>query len=459
MAYTAPVYDNRKGWELFVYDQSTYQKIRTVGDWSSLTYTDQLNDQGSGQVTLNLDNNLLFPNGDTSLIDGEHFWQVIYRGMPMFTFMAEDIAETWVQSSQVRSVQVSGRSPVGMLDSAVVAPANWPTTQPPVDVNYTGSITGDIFNNLLGRTLTRSVAAGYASHLPLVNFVPGSSSVGANLTQTITSGTDLLTLAQQFVSYGSFQFRFDPLSGFLSPGDSRANLGGIVFASVYTPYGPNGTGGTGTPRTVAFYEGNQVTQLVRNRSRRTMKTAYMLQGGSGLAAGVQIDQAGSECAVGVSGGFGNLPGNPYMRRSGPDWREVYLVDSSGLSSTGQLTTVAQQQVKILSTQQASFSATINAERSGPDTGVGGFATNNDPIPGITFAPGDQAVFWFNGNTESAQQTIQYIAATIDDKNANATFVISCGEPVITSQSLLWQAAARTDTQFRLQGRRRGGVRG
>jgi hypothetical protein len=122
------------GWEIYVRswkDYTTLLAIIPYRMWSSMQFAKQLNDIGSGTVTLNMDDpfwHSTLPDGGAAyeLLDNECLWQLYQDGVPRMEFLGETVTEQLVDPSEQRVVTVTGPGTAAVLKWGMAAPSGFP---------------------------------------------------------------------------------------------------------------------------------------------------------------------------------------------------------------------------------------------------------------------------------------------------------------------------------------------
>lgn len=124
------------GWEVRVLSYKDYSTLLAQIPPAMLTqapqFVKQLNDIGSGQVTLDMDSSwwtsTTLPDSATpdELLDFECLWQVLQDGDVRFEFLGETVVEQLVDQSEQRLVTISGPGAISVLKWAMAAPEGFP---------------------------------------------------------------------------------------------------------------------------------------------------------------------------------------------------------------------------------------------------------------------------------------------------------------------------------------------
>src|SRR5450755_4376957 len=123
------------GWEVFVRSHTDYTTLLCQVPTAvavSLQAVKQLDDVGSGSVTLDMDaawwQLAVMGDGSTAntILDFECLWQITQDGVVRFEFLGETITEQLVDSSEQRLVTVTGPSTMAVLKWAMAAPQGFP---------------------------------------------------------------------------------------------------------------------------------------------------------------------------------------------------------------------------------------------------------------------------------------------------------------------------------------------
>jgi hypothetical protein len=170
--------------------------ISYVPRWTSIEFSDQLNEVGSARVVHDF-NDPWFASFEAetgqSLLTGPYSLQILRNGSPVFTFLIEDVQVD--RAGQTQPVTISGRGIAATLEWAIVLPENFTGS---ARVGTTTSIRPTYFDRLFPgyhnvvrcattTNLSASYTNGYSSSLP---------GVGAQLTATSNgklSGIDGIT--------------------------------------------------------------------------------------------------------------------------------------------------------------------------------------------------------------------------------------------------------------------------
>ena len=199
-----------------------FARVLSERDWTSmiaevhhvteLGVTLELNAEGGGRVALDADDPLLhgtLPLGESRpIIEQEALWQIIHDGMVRGEFLAEDVAEDVVLTSDgPRSTVVSGRGTGVVLEWAKVLPAGMPTPT---------TLSREFVSHPMGAWLTLLREAQANGVLPFVR--PLFSGVedsagqpwGASQAITVNAGDDLLTLLKRWCEQRELMWRMLP---------------------------------------------------------------------------------------------------------------------------------------------------------------------------------------------------------------------------------------------------------
>jgi hypothetical protein len=123
------------GWEIRVVSPADYTTLLAqVPPELVLTFqfTKQLNDLGSGSVTVNLDDpwwdSVMLPDGNPAdeLLDDECLWQFVQDGDVRFECLGETIQDQLVDPSEQRPSTASGPGTIAALKWAMAAPEGFP---------------------------------------------------------------------------------------------------------------------------------------------------------------------------------------------------------------------------------------------------------------------------------------------------------------------------------------------
>ena len=126
----APASPTGSGWEVQVWDHTFSQIIAYIPAWSQLTISQLGNDKGSGSIQLPIDSPVFGPAPLSGpLMTSEVMLRVLQNGVPRFDFLAETIDETEADSSEQRTVTITGNGVAQTLTWGMAMPAGWPTAK------------------------------------------------------------------------------------------------------------------------------------------------------------------------------------------------------------------------------------------------------------------------------------------------------------------------------------------
>lgn len=123
------------GWEILVRSGADYTTLLAVIPptmWLNFQFVRQLNDLGSGTVTLSQDDPwwqaVTLPGGlpATTLLDEECLWQVWQDDVCRFEFFGETVTEQLTDTSEQRIATVTGPGAIAALKWAMIAPQGFP---------------------------------------------------------------------------------------------------------------------------------------------------------------------------------------------------------------------------------------------------------------------------------------------------------------------------------------------
>jgi hypothetical protein len=123
------------GWEVHVIKAPAYNQELAVIPWRMVTglqFVKQMNDLGSGTITLSQDDpfwtTVGLPDGSAAheLLDYENLWQVWQDGVIRFEFFGETITEQLVDPSEQRVATVTGPGTMAALKWGAAMPTGFP---------------------------------------------------------------------------------------------------------------------------------------------------------------------------------------------------------------------------------------------------------------------------------------------------------------------------------------------
>lgn len=231
------------GWEVRVMSYKDYSTVLAQIPPHMCTgqqFVKQLNDIGSGSVTLNMDDpwweHTTLPDGAApdEMLDFECLWQVLQDGDVRFEFLGETVQEQLVDSSEQRLVTISGPGGIATLKWAMAAPEGFPNIILKLDsildsfdeVNSSGQPVLDT------NIWTQVSPAGKVYITPvqgLYNF-PGGAGFSVStlypsgtLTVQATSGTTVLGATPYDATDTLISAQVSPVGAASTPTDSNGN--------------------------------------------------------------------------------------------------------------------------------------------------------------------------------------------------------------------------------------------
>lgn len=187
-------------WDLRVVSAlSVSTVISYVPRWTSIEFSDQLSEVGSGRVVHDY-NDPFFDAFETqtgnSLLTGQYALQICRNGTPVFTFLIEDVQVDRAGGTQ--PITISGRGIAATLEWAIVLPENFTGA---ARVGTTTSTTPKFFDRLFPgyhnvvrcattTNLSANYTNGYASYLPGVGAQLKATSNGSINSSGIDGITD-----------------------------------------------------------------------------------------------------------------------------------------------------------------------------------------------------------------------------------------------------------------------------
>lgn len=214
------------GWEICVRSAADYTTLLAIvpyKTWTGFQFAKQLNDIGSGTVTLNMDDpfwSSTLPDGHAAfeLLDAECLWQFYQDGACRMEFLAETVTEQLVDSSEQRIVTVTGPGTAAVLKWGMSAPPGFPNIvlkldgildsfdevdgsgNPVLDTNIWNVLSpaGQAFPTPIAALYNYPTGAGYAlsSLYPSGTLTVNATSGGTILGATPYDATDTLIGAQ-----------------------------------------------------------------------------------------------------------------------------------------------------------------------------------------------------------------------------------------------------------------------
>jgi hypothetical protein len=145
------------GWEVKVLGAPDYYRQLAQFSTQILTgiqFVKQLNDKGSGTVTLSMDDafwSTTLPGGLAAhnILDYEHLWQCWQDGVLRFEFLGETITEQLLDASEQRIVTVTGPGSMAALGWAMSMPSGFPNIIYKLDALADGFSETDVNGNLV----------------------------------------------------------------------------------------------------------------------------------------------------------------------------------------------------------------------------------------------------------------------------------------------------------------------
>jgi hypothetical protein len=187
------------GWEIYVRSAADYTTLLAIvpyKTWTGFTFAKQLNDLGSGSVTLNMDDPFwksTLPDGHAAfeLLDAECLWQFYQDGVPRMEFLAETITEQLIDPSEQRIVTVTGPGTAATLKWGMAAPSGFPDIVLKMDGIFDSFDEVDISGNpVLDTNLWNVLSpAGQAFPTPISPIFNYPGGAGYALNQLFPSGT------------------------------------------------------------------------------------------------------------------------------------------------------------------------------------------------------------------------------------------------------------------------------
>ena len=265
------------GWEVFVRSYADYHTLLCQVPFAvvqSLQCVKQLNDVGSGSVTLDMDapwwKTAVMFGGSTAntILDFECLWQITQDGVPRFEFLGETITEQLVDASEQRLVTVTGPGTAAVLKWAMAAPSGFPSIILKLDglVDDFGEI-GSGGAGVLDTNIWNNVSpsgAAYVTPVPQAYSYPGGA--GYSLSSLYPSGTLTIAATSGTTLLGS------------TPWDATDTL---VSAQI-APVGAAGSATDSSGNAVAYGTGLDGSELTQMYVESLKTTAYVA--GFGLSA-------------------------------------------------------------------------------------------------------------------------------------------------------------------------------
>ena len=265
------------GWEVFVRSYADYHTLLCQVPFAvvqSLQCVKQLNDVGSGSVTLDMDapwwKTAVMFGGSTAntILDFECLWQITQDGVPRFEFLGETITEQLVDASEQRLVTVTGPGTAAVLKWAMAAPSGFPSIILKLDglVDDFGEI-GSGGAGVLDTNIWNNVSpsgAAYVTPVPQAYSYPGGA--GYSLSSLYPSGTLTIAATSGTTLLGS------------TPWDATDTL---VSAQI-APVGAAGSATDSSGNAVAYGTGLDGSEITQMYVESLKTTAYVA--GFGLSA-------------------------------------------------------------------------------------------------------------------------------------------------------------------------------
>jgi hypothetical protein len=187
------------GWEIYVRSWRDYTTLLAVipyKTWTGFQFVKQLNDLGSGTVTLNADDPFWStPTADGSaafeLLDFECLWQFYQDGVCRMEFLGETVTEQLVDPSEQRIITVTGPGSIATLKWGMAAPQGFPDIVLKLDSILDPFDEVDISGNpVLDTNIWNVVSpAGSAFPTPIAALFNYPNGAGYPLSQLYPSGT------------------------------------------------------------------------------------------------------------------------------------------------------------------------------------------------------------------------------------------------------------------------------
>jgi hypothetical protein len=118
------------GWEVQVWDHTFSQVIAYIPSWMSLNFSQIGNDKGSGTIQLPIDSPVFGPNPlSGTIMTDEVMFRVLQNGVPRFDFLAETVTETEADSTEQRTVTITGNGTAQTLAWGMSMPTGWPVVR------------------------------------------------------------------------------------------------------------------------------------------------------------------------------------------------------------------------------------------------------------------------------------------------------------------------------------------
>jgi hypothetical protein len=193
------------GWEVHVVKAPAYNQTLAVLPWRMVTglqFVKQMNDVGSGTVTLSQDDpfwstNLTDGAAAHELLDNENLWQVWQDGVIRFEFLGETISEALVQEGESRIATVTGPGTLAALKWAAAMPPGFPSIINKLDAISDSFSEIDVNGNLVLDTGLWNASSGSGLALnPAGSCQVMGSSGGTILGTTAYDATNTLISAQ-----------------------------------------------------------------------------------------------------------------------------------------------------------------------------------------------------------------------------------------------------------------------
>lgn len=301
------------GWEIFVLSASDYSTVlceipETVK--LSFTFTKQLNDLGSGNVVLSMDDpwwhNTVLSDGNApeEILDFECVWQIRQDGVPRFEFFGETITEQLVDPTEQRQVTITGPGAISALKWAMCVPHGFPNiilkldsiqdNFSEVDVNGNGVLDTNLWNatSPSGSVYITPVQGAYpypgGTKYALSTLYPSGS-----VTLSATPGTTLLGATPYDASDSVISAQVSPIGLNNASGSySLAGLDGSELTQFYIQSNANSSyyaliGLSGTAFYCQLGDANGTTTKVMPAYDPAQHAYWMIseQGGTGGGSG------------------------------------------------------------------------------------------------------------------------------------------------------------------------------
>lgn len=136
------------GWQIRVLDYKDMRSLVTViSEYNEFSFTQQLNDPGTGSITLDEDSpfwTAILRNdlSNRTLLDREYVFEAWDNGVPRFAWLGQNITNTLVGDDEARAITISGPGIAQVLTWATILRPGWPTAVP-IDYYVTVQATGE----------------------------------------------------------------------------------------------------------------------------------------------------------------------------------------------------------------------------------------------------------------------------------------------------------------------------